>query len=135
MSDVFTEAAKPLLEAYDKLEGEISEREAELGQLREQRNRVKAAVRALDPERFRKNKPKSTAASRVGATKLAQARDWLQEHAKGTFTSVTLTESGSTWPTPNRKMTNMVLQALHEEDSIRLLRMGRGGLKYWEVVR
>lgn len=139
MSATFEEAIGPLLDAHAAIEADVTEMEAELAALKEKRNRLRNAVRALDPERFAtpngkkaKGKPKA----KYGPAKetVDYVRDFLLDKITGEFGSTLLVEhpdykgvGASTLPA--------VLRQLHEEGVIRLVRQGKGSSRYYEVIR
>lgn len=139
MSATFEEAITPLLDAYAALDADVAEKEAELAELKDKRNRLRTAVRALAPERLpdeTKSKKKKPPEQRIGKGSVDYVRAWLQNHIEftGEFGSTRLVEhpdyegvGASTLPA--------VLRALHEEGTIRLVRQGKGSSRYYEVIR
>lgn len=134
----FAAAAAPLNEAYEALALVISEREAELAELREQRNRLGRAVRALNPEIPSPNgkAKKKAPEQRVGQASIDYVHRFLLDHSEilGEFGTTALLEhpdyqgvGGSTLP--------QVLRKLHEGGVLRLVRKGKGMSRYYEVIR
>lgn len=135
MSANFEEAIQPLLDAYGALEADVAEKEAELADLRDKRNRLKGAVRALAPERVpggttpkKKNEPRFSQGSYEYVSK------FLFDNVHGEFGSTSLVSQPgyegvgvSTLPA--------ILRALHQAGVIRLVRQGKGSSRYYEVIR
>lgn len=136
----FEEAIQPLLDGYAALEADVAEKEAELAALREKRNRLKNAVRAIDPERLPKSnghKPKAAKPKKYapGKETVDYVRRFLLDTGlTGEFGSTKLVNDpdyhgagASTLPA--------VLRQLHEEGLLRLVRKGKGASRYYEVIR
>lgn len=138
MSATFEEAIQPLLEAHAALEADVSELESELAALKEKRNRLRNAVRALDPERLPSpnGKPKKPQEQRVGQVSVDYVRAFLQseDFPPGEFGSTQLVATpGYAGVGPSTLPT--ILRILHDEGIIRLVRKGKGASRYYEVIR
>lgn len=135
---LFEEAIAPLMTAYDAMEQEVSAKEQELAELKERRNRLRNAVRALDPDRIPSANPKkkSSGSTGPGRASVDYVREFLQNDSfpPGEFGSVKLFETPG-YEGVGPSSLPAVLRALHEEGTIRLVRKGKGTSRYYEVIR
>jgi hypothetical protein len=137
MSATFEEAIQPLLDAYAAIEADVAEKEAELAELKDKRNRLRNAVRALDPDRIPSANPKKKASgSGPGQASVDYVRRFLLGDASftGEFGSTRLLEQPG-YTGVGASSLPAVLRILHEEGTIRLVRKGKGSSRYYEVIR
>lgn len=138
MSATFEEAIQPLLDAYGALEADVAEMEAKLAELKDKRNRLRNAVRALDPDRIPSANPKKKASgsSGPGQASVDYVRQFLLGDASftGEFGSTRLLEQPG-YTGVGASSLPAVLRILHEEGTIRLVRKGKGSSRYYEVIR
>lgn len=133
------QAAQTLFRALKEAEDEITQSEIELNDLREQRKRLATAVRALAPELLDepiKPKKKPTNIPPIGAAALVEVRAVVNGTVNnGTqFSSADLkAEAGDLLP--KVPTVNVALRHMHANGELRLVRMGRGGQKIYEVIR
>lgn len=134
------QAAQPLHTALQVVELALGQAEQELAELREQRQRLRAAVKALAPELLEEAsestpKKKLKGIPPIGATTLDDVRLVLgQNVGNGTqFSGQDLKES---WPDlPTVPTLNIALRHMHANGELRLVRQGQGGKKVYEVIR
>jgi hypothetical protein len=138
LSGTFEEAIVPLLDAHAAIEADVAEQEAVLAELREKRNRLRNAVRALDPERLPANGSKQKRArgkKPFSSESLAYVRDFLLDREfQGEFGTTLLLEHPDYQGVRSTSLAP-ILRQLHEEGVIRLVRQGKGQSRYYEVIR
>lgn len=139
MTATYEEAIQPLLDAYGALEADVKEREAELAKLRDERNRLRTALRTLAPERLpeqpqaKKNGHKKPSGTPNPDTANA-VLEFARAHTVGPFTMSELRRIPG-YPGPSEKGITRVMSYLHETGAIRLVARTRGGGRLWEVIR
>jgi hypothetical protein len=136
MSATFEEAIQPLLDAYAALDADVQELEQQLAELRDRRNRLKTAVRAVAPERL-PEEPKRNRKSKedyISATVLEMIREALARTNGGQFTPKSLYEEELRVQMASDTV-RRGLNKLHEYGEVRLVRRGKGGQKTYEVIR
>jgi hypothetical protein len=137
MSATFEEAILPLLDAHAALDADVKEKEAELAELKEKRNRLERAVRAVAPERVPSAKAKtngSTKPKQVSEGSLGYVRDFLMAHVQGEFGTTAVIEHPD-YDGVGATTLPHILRKLHERGVIRLVRRGKGQARYYEVIR
>jgi hypothetical protein len=138
MSATFEEAIQPLLDAHAALDADVQEKEAELAELKEKRNRLERAVRAVAPERFvtkKKRDQRDASRARFSSASFDYAVDYLQNRMNGSeFCGAQLTKRDD-WGGVGQSSIGPLLQAVHEAGIIRLVRTGKGNSRYYEVIR
>lgn len=135
----FEAAVQPLLEAHDELSRKVGELEAELAELKEQRNRLRAAVKVLAPERLPESaqpkRKKPSGSSKFSTETGVRVLDFLTRSYNGSEFSGATALKHEDYDGPSQSTLSHVLHHLHETGSIRLVRRGRGGERFYEVIR
>ena len=125
---------KPLVEEYERLDQQLKRAEAETARLREQRNRLRAVVKALAPEALAekpKSKPKPIVVSEESVTLV---RAVVPAVNGDQFTANDLLgRYGQRLPSDG--VVKRALRVMHENGELRLVKTGRGGQKTYEVIR
>jgi hypothetical protein len=125
----------PLRDLLDELDADILAHERELSELRELRRGIKTALSALDPKPKPKPTPKPTAPKPLTQgqeEKLKRVRGHLL--AKDVHEDITapgLKENGLGDPPISLGALYAILNELHEQDFLRLDRLGRGGQRVY----
>lgn len=130
------EVAAPLISAYEASDERVRHAEGELTRARQDRQRLRAALKVLLPDEYgdaKKNggkaKPNYVSVSVVEHVRLLVAR-----MGGGEFTAKVLTELPG-YDGPSVETLKRALRALHEQDELRLVKQLRGGQKVYEVIR
>lgn len=140
MSATFEEAIQPLLDAHAALDADVKEKEEELSALRDKRDRLARAVRALDPERLpggKKNgRVRERDRARFSQKSVDYVRGFVQNYsmALGEFGTTKLLEHPAYEGVGSTTLSH-VLRQLHEEGTLRLVRTGKGLSRYYEVIK
>ena len=134
MSATFEEAVQPLLDAYAALDADVKEKEDELAELRDKRNRLRTAVRYLKPDAIPSEaKPKKATGKGFGQDTLNKVVAFIEGNKMGAqFSGIDLVSGGVGFSVAT---VNPVLRHLHQSGYLRLVRQGKGGLRTYEVIR
>jgi hypothetical protein len=130
----FEEAIQPLLDAYAAMEADVTEKEAELAELRDKRNRLKAAARALAPERVPGTPTKRAEKVRYSQTSVEYVAKFLFDNVEGEFGTMDILNYKS-YEGVGSATLPAILRDLHAAGNIRLVRKGKGSSRYYEVIR
>ena len=125
---------KPLVEEYERVDGQYKEAMAEIVGLREQRERLRRAVNALAPEALGGGKPKAKKKYPVSAETVELVRSVVAEVNGAAFTPSGLVRTYSQ-RLPTDTTVSAALRVMHENGELRLVKTGRGGQKTYEVIR
>jgi len=122
-------AIEPLAALVAELDSEISTGELRIRELREQRRGLKAALAALQPKPKPQPKPKKP---RPRSPELDQKKARVRSHLLGKgvhedITAMGLKDNGLGDPPISVGMLYGILRELHEDDFLRLDRIGKGG--------
>jgi len=129
----------PLREQLQNVEAAYTAKQAELVELRETREQLRRALRALDPSFVVpvKSKAKSNggAKKQVAEETLRRMEAWLREHdgdfPEGFAASPLSRHLGFAW---SQATASAALNILHDEGLLRLDRRGLGGGKFYKLV-
>lgn len=137
MSSLYEEAIQPLLDAHAALEADIQGREAELTKLKEQRNRLRNAVRAVAPERLpgAASPKKQPSQKQFSQASLDYVEEFVRNTLNGGVFGTTDIVGHPDYHGVSASSLPPILRALHEQGVLRLARKGKGSSRYYEVIR
>lgn len=131
-------AIQPLLDAYETLGNAVAVAESELAVLRAQRNQLRAAVKAVAPERLPEEKKKDKRRedrTRFSVASVQYVTEYLRDNMNGIEFMPSHLIQRPDWQGVGQSSIAPILRQLHGDGLVRLVRTGRGGSRYYEVIR
>lgn len=136
--EAMREVAAPLIDAYETADVRVRSAEHELARAKEDRQKLRAALKVLLPEEYGEAKKnggkKKPTPNYVSANVLEATRRNLARTIGTEFTAHSLTDLPG-YDGPSVDTLKRALKMLHEHGELRLVRQLRGGQKVYEVIR
>lgn len=128
-----------LRDALGQVEGAISEAEAHLQELRQDRGQIQRVLKTIEPETSKTNtkKVRSKTTGQVSDERLRELEDWLRAHIKDKpFYSTAIAGRGDFNVLSGQSTLSRALRVLHERGVIRLDGVtGSGGRKTYRLTK